>query len=109
MKLFHTSARDVQGLVMRTESGEGEVGRSRIVTSGLVGGKERECPCVGQVRLWVKLPETEWDVDLYSCPSAGGRSLLTKPLRYRVAVLGRRSFWQTALGVQPAEQVLTPL
>lgn len=43
------------------------MGRSRIKTSGLVGGKEQEHPCVGQVRLWMLLPETEWDVDLYSC------------------------------------------
>ena len=67
MKLFHTSACDVHGLVTRTETGEGELGRSRIITSGLVGGKEQEHPCVGQVRVWMLLPETQWDVELYSC------------------------------------------
>lgn len=58
---------DVQSLATRTETGEGELGRSRIITSGLVGGKEEEHPCVGQVRVWMLLPDTEWGVELYSC------------------------------------------
>lgn len=67
VELFHASACDVQSLATRTETGEGELGRSRIITSGLVGGKEEEHPCVGQVRVWMLLPDTEWGVELYSC------------------------------------------
>lgn len=67
MKLFYTSHAEVWSLVTRTESGEGELGRGRIVTPGLVGGKEQKHSCVGQGRLWMLTPETERDVGFYSC------------------------------------------
>jgi len=40
VKLFQTPACDAQSLVMGTETGGGELGGSRVLTSGLVGGKD---------------------------------------------------------------------